>query len=767
MSSRVRRKELNAVSRISGVVLVNAMVFQEILSLHLPDVLPLSKVLEEEYPTEKYIEHWQLILGINYYPIFHLARQILLDLTANPDITKAVRDLTQTAQRIVGNRAALRHDLMGRVYHRLLADKKYLATYFTSVPAAVLLLRLALNRSAWSTEWHDLDQLREFRVADLACGTGTLLMAAADTIGDNYVAACAERGQRVDLARLHAALTEEILFGYDVLPSAVHLTASTLALKSPEVVFKGMNLFSLPFGSGGVRPRLGSIDFLGSGQLGVDLALFGSPSTVQQVGPNAAPDGSVATLPKLDLCVMNPPFTRSVGGNLLFGSAPPKERAAMQKELKRVVKQAKASASITAGLGSVFVAIADRYIKCEGRIALVLPKALLSGVAWDRTRELLRNNYRVECIVSSHDPERWNFSESTDLSEVLVVAQKVGSSNSQEDPSRSVTALNLWNNPTTSFDALAVASGLLRNGAPDIAEGQGALDVELGNTKMGEALSIPWATLKDQYLWLLPCAFAQSDLIRVAYYLTRNRLWIPGQKARVPIPLSPLGELATLGPDARDVHDGFKVVQATTPYPAFWGHDTTEVQTVAQRPNRHLSPLSAPKPNRSLRKVVDLWPLAGNVLVAERLRVNTQRLAAIRVSKGVLSSVWWSLSLRQKRSSEKNGKVLALWLNSTLALILLLAHREETEGAWMKFKKPVLAGLPTLDLTLLSRHHRDGLASAYDRLCGKTIQPFPSMAVDPVREEIDDAIATALDLPDLSVLRSLVAQEPVVCLKRL
>ena len=35
---------------------------------------------------------------------------------------------------------------------------------------------------------------------------------------------------------------------------------------------------------------------------------------------------TAAALPKLDLCVMNPPFTRSVGDNLLFGSRPLAER---------------------------------------------------------------------------------------------------------------------------------------------------------------------------------------------------------------------------------------------------------------------------------------------------------------------------------------------------------------------------------------------------------------------------------------------------------
>ena len=142
-------------------------------------------------------------------------------------------------------------------------------------------------------------------------------------------------------------------------------------------------------------------------------------------GPVRASDesASVAPLPTLDLCVMNPPFVRSVGGNLLFGSIPD-QRGEMQAELARRVRESHLSASSTAGLGSVFAAVADRHVKEGGRIALVLPAAVTAGVAWGRTRDLIDHGYVLETLIASHDPERWNFSENTDLSEVLLIARK-------------------------------------------------------------------------------------------------------------------------------------------------------------------------------------------------------------------------------------------------------------------------------------------------------------------------------------------------------
>lgn len=171
------------------------------------------------------------------------------------------------------------------------------------------------------------------------------------------------------------------------------------------------------------------------------------------------------------------------------------------------------------------------------------------------------------------------------------------------------------------------------------------------------------------------------------------------------------------------------------------------------------------KAGRSLREAIVLWPRAGRLALAERTWLKTQRVAAVRLESPVLSNVWWPLTL--VKQSGDNEKALTLWLNSTPGLLVMWAHREETRGAWIDFKKPVLAAMPVLDVGALSVEQRQILAAAYDRLCQQPLLPFPQMANDPVRAEIDAAIATALGLPDFSVLRQLLSREPVVCLRPL
>jgi len=148
------------------------------------------------------------------------------------------------------------------------------------------------------------------------------------------------------------------------------------------------------------------------------------------------------------------------------------------------------------------------------------------------------------------------------------------------------------------------------------------------------------------------------------------------------------------------------------------------------------------------------------------MRLNTQRLVALHMDQPVLANVWWSFKL-QGTLTDDHAKSLVLWLNSTLGLLLLFGNRQETEGAWVSFKKQSLYELPVLDVRALSPAVLQQLAQAFDALCGQPLLPLPQMAADPVRAKIDAAVAQALGLPDLTPLREQLAREPVISLQPL
>jgi hypothetical protein len=736
-------------AKVSALVLANAFIFQEQLAGTERRVTSLRKLERAKDIVGETAKHWNWIWEkINYVPIFQLGERVLneLPISANSDI--AVRALLAEAIQICAQQAALRHDLMGRIYHWLLHHAKYLGTYYTSVPAATLLLKLTIA-AKWNQDFSNPASLTSFKVADLACGTGTLLMASAQAISDAYIRRRAESNMPLepeDMSALHRTLMENVLHGYDVLPSAVHLTASTLAMLAPEVAFVQMMLYVMPLGMDHGVAKLGSLDFLISESVKTQMALDYSHVDSTRTSASSSMKTS-ADLPFLDLCVMNPPFVRSVGGNLLFGSLPD-ERGRLQTELKRRVKQIGASA--TAGLGSVFVALADRWLNPEGRLAFVLPAALASGEAWSDTRRLIADHYHLETIVSSHDAERFNFSENTDLSEILFIARKL---KPKETPSRT-TYISLWRNPRSIHEAIDLAYRIDQIPEPVSIEGAGITTIRGPSGKLGEITTIPAAKGEQNWTGAL---FAQTELLRICWALEKSNLSLPGQNDLIPIPLCRLDTLGALGPDRKRIHEGFKVTtEDWTPYPAFWGHESDKVRTISQEPNARLSVwLESP---RGPEYGPHLWQRAGNILLVERLRSNTHRVIAVGFEDKVLGNTWWALKPQGLNRQQQKG--LLLWLSSSLSLLLVFGRRVITQGAWMQIKQPAWESMPVLDVRALSSEQLSILETHYDSLSKEELQPLAQLKTDLIRSKIDAAISLALGTTDFKVIRELLDREP-------
>ena len=131
---------------------------------------------------------WATILKINYWPIFAIARDILGQLDSG-HASQVLAVLGDTAQQVQSagvthvlaprlSRAERRSegpDLTGRIFQRrLIADRKYLATFYTRPESAALLARLAVAKLQ-GVDWADAGAIGSLRIGDFACGTGALL----------------------------------------------------------------------------------------------------------------------------------------------------------------------------------------------------------------------------------------------------------------------------------------------------------------------------------------------------------------------------------------------------------------------------------------------------------------------------------------------------------------------------------------------------------------------------------------------------------------
>ena len=754
-----QERDRSAALKIGCLVLFNALAFQERLAAVSPQVPTIREARAHGLAGLR--AAWVDICdNIDYVPVFQLAIDILDVLDDAPvDLRSKALDFLVWAMNLT--RTLEGHDLSGRLFHTLLTDAKFSGAYYTSVPAATMLARLVFLDWPRGVDWSDHEYPASLNVADLACGTGTLLMAVASEVERLHRQAGGSRA-----AELHKAMVEQALHGYDVQLSAVHFAATSLAMLNPDIQFDRMNLYVMELGAEGSSVALGSLDFLGKTEAAAQYALSPdemgvSAKEAEKVygdGKRGAEQGTVATLPDLDLAIMNPPFTRSVGGNLLFGSLPAADRRKLQKELSRRLKSMRASA--TAGLGAAFVAAAaPRLRRGEGRLALVLPATVCTGPSWRQTRALIENDFALDMVITSHDPLRWNFSDSTDLSEALLIATRRPANDYASE--RRTTFVNLWQNPDGILDAHRIASAVAAT-TPAKLEETGTALLEVDGQHVGEVLSIPESKLAGRK-WS-GVQFARADVTRCALSLLDDGVVrVPGEEDTVNIPLCRFDELGQIGPDQRRLVDGFDRTSSVTAYPMVEGHDTEKRKSLICSPDTYLSPLTEPRGGQRPGYGGRLWRQSGHLLVAERLRLNTARVVAMSTDAPVLSNVWWPI----KTDCHSWDKAIAVWLNSSAGVLTLLATRNTTQGNWVKLKKADLQGLPVLDLRRLSSSQLQGLSDLFDRMAEAEFERLPGMAYCPARQSLDDGLSEILGLPDLHTLRTLLASEPVVSNQRL
>ena len=753
-----KEQDRAAALRIGCLVIFNALAFQERLAGINDDVPSLTEMTNAT--VNDYRDTWLTICDeIDYVPVFQLAAELARIIGYQPaDIQyrtmKPLIDVVTQTGKVEG------HDLSGRLFHTLLSDAKFTGAYYTSVPAATLLARLVFEDWPPNVDWADHEFPASLNVADLACGTGTLLMAVAAEAERRHEAAGGERS-----AELHKAMVEQALHGYDVQLSAIHFAATSLAMLNPQIEFDRMNLYVMDYGAEDGKVALGSLDFLGEDEVAVQFALSPDISTpgaerVSGEGPQGAEAGVTAKLPELDLAIMNPPFTRSVYANLLFGSRPKSERRMLQNELSRRLKSRQATA--TAGLGAAFVAAAaPKLRRGEGRLALVLPATICTGPSWQQTRALIERDFALDTAIISHDPTRWNFSDSTDLSEVLLIATRRPEQQDASDGAHRTTFVNLWNNSPSVFEAGRVADAIVTT-TPAKLEETGTALLTVDNRHVGEVVSIPDSSYVGGQ-WT-PVQFARADLTRSALQLIEeHQLWVPGGDGVVELPLCQLSDLAKIGPDVRRLDDGFDRTTSVTPYPMVQGHDTEERRSMSCRPNEYLSPLVKPRGGQRPGYGHHLWQLAGRLLISARMRLNTARVFAMYSEQRVLGRMWWPI----KADDPTWEKLLALWFNSSIGILTQLMVRNTTQGSWIQVKKADLAKLPVLDLHALTEKELVALSDLFDVMAQDQFERLSDMADCPTRSRLDEGLSEILRLPDLVGLRRLLASEPVISNRRL
>ena len=739
IASALHQEDGEQTSRMAMAIVANALTFHTAIAdtHNIPNLDDLRSVGGDP-DKGRVLDAWDRITReVNYYPIFKIAREVLLplpDRTARPVLDR----LARVARELDGIGATTVNDLSGQMFGTLIADRKFLATFYTLPPSAALLAELAVSRL--DVDWADPEAVKALQIADLACGTGALLSAAYRAMASRY------RRAGGDDQAIHREMIERALVGADIMPAATHLTASMLSSAHPAITFGRTRIHTMPYGDRtgehGRHIAIGSLDLLASDEqpslFGTgEHVLHGSGEAIDVDVMSAREIGDTIRLPhdSADLVIMNPPFTRPLGhegvdvgipvSSFAGFDTPADEQRAMSSGLARIRRSLDRPAGHGyAGLASNFIDLAHAKLKVGGVLALVLPLAALAGESWSAARNLLSRAYTdlyAVTIAAATDGDR-SFSADTRMGEVLLVGTKMQGKTDKEGDEGGTTYLNLIGRPKSNMESYEIARMPL-----SLREEQRGL-LFAGEERIGCYVR---SNISDG-----GCAsLSEPEITETALALSRGQLVLPRVRKAFPIPITKLDALGHRGEHDMQINGArapFNLVKRQSEFPSYpvlWGHRAESERRLIVDADRE----GRVRKGRD-DKALDVWETATRLHFNRDFRLNSQSLAAcLTPERSIGGRAWPNFRLDNPDAEE----AIALWANTTLGLIAFWwAGGRQHQGRAII----TITGLPSL-LTLDGRQ----LSAAQLAHAGAIFEEFSAREFLPANEAYRDETRQALD----------------------
>lgn len=784
--------------RMAMAIVADALIFHGVLreaELHVSEPKRRLKRPEElkslsgGFLPSKVLDEWRLILEVNYWPIFHTASQVI---RAFPERTAStvLQALWEAAEELLVSGVSTSHDLTGIVFQRLIADRKFLATFYTSPSAAALLAGLALpaHAAVAGKKWSDKPALESMRIGDFACGTGTLLSTAYQRFGLMHEI------HGGDPEALHPAMMENGLVGLDVLAVAVHLTAAMLAGSYPRTTFEGECLLTMPYGPQKQGAALGSLDLLPA-QIPMEIVEHAA-----QTAGGRGPEDVQNLMDQMghgqfDLVIMNPPFTRATARegerknvpNPAFAAfgAGDAEQKLLAKHMQKIAHDSCGHGN--AGMASFFTDLGHRKTAPSGTLALVLPLSALSGASWDGVRSLWRKNYLAPVIVTIAGSGSFesSFSADTGMAECLFAGRK---KTKKETPDGRAHFAVLKAQPANTIEgeqiALAVSRLITKGGVRRLEDGPfGGTRIMVGDTAYGEIIDAP---LPESGAWQI-AGINDISLGQTAHQLAQNRLWVGGMSAEdggVDVPVCKIQDIGLRGALDRDLTGGppkpgelprgpFENISSCSKgdaYPTLWSHNNKQERRLVVEPDSHcqIREIDGEVPE-ALRKKADVrWRSAARAHYGRDLRFNSQSIIVAMTPVPALGGRAWPTVVFEDARREFP---FALWCNSTLGLLCHWWMSNKTQSGRGISTVSSIPDFMTLDVRRLTDAQFAAAETVFNDLSGERLLPFDQIDEDPARAELDQRLLEdILGLPanlcaeggPMQKLRAKLAAEPQI-----
>ena len=651
-------------------------------------------------------------LAVDYKHILEWSCAILHALPKSPISNTAVAIIAQAAIAIQSTRGNQHHDVVGITFCQSVETAKSDGSMYTTIPAATLLISLLFH--GLDIDWSDFEQVTTLRIADFACGTGTLLIAAAGYILDHE-----QTGRRDAVAQ---CLLEQVLHGFDINNRAIFQTATGLGMLAPNVAFHNMHLYSLTLGFDrrSKNAKLGSLEML---EGITQLSLNPRPVTGTRIDAAPAPIENE----KFDAIIMNPPFTAN---KKRHHHLPKAERDALHKREKLLYAGTGIPHTSNA---NGFLVLAEKHLdEKNGRIASVLPTATATNPSALPTRQLLAKQFQIKYIVVSYDPKRIYQSGNTTIGEMLIVMER-----KQPGPQPPTTLVKLAVNPDTASAAAACASSILNGQAEahqwGIVDHIDAKDISAGN----------WDKVQ----------FASNELHRIA----AHELWDSALQNQV--------EIITIGKRIQENARKCKPEDADAT-PALYDHQVSHCDRLEVAPDAWV------RPKKGNARAAKYLNRAQYLKLPMRINLPTVKNMALRTSVPAVAVAWQNATPVPAQCGEHDPeqveKALAIILNSTPGKIGMLNVRSFKKPSYPNFGIEGLLRIPVPRISALKPAQVQGLADAYDKLRDEQRESMPKAHECKVQLAIDQAVCLYLNFDEAICrnARHLLAQEPMITGRR-
>jgi len=590
--------------------------------------------------------------------------------------------------------------------------------------------------------------LSKHSIADLACGTGTLLRAGYQRIYRFHEHHISSEFEDV---LLHRDAMEHGLVGADISPIAAHLTTSSLALMNLGQKYSKTRVGWLHVG--GANAVTGSLEYLQTNQA-TDLfdQLGGTSTGAVDSERDEALEVTDATI---DWVLMNPPYSRTRSGQSAFdvSGLSEQKRNACQKRWQKLTKNEPVNNK--AGMAASFVAIAKKKVKPGGRIGFVLPLTAAFAPSWAPTREMIQAEFHdiiAVAVTGGKALGRKALSADTGMEEMLLIATR---NNKTAHRAADISYVTLREPISSIGQARETARAVL-----NIHQQQRQLGkwypIKVGNDEVGVLLVEKSLTLGAPWS---PLSVLNPYLAEAALKLTEGILDWKQKQFKLPIPMTTLSQLFVVGP----THHIIGHVSGNTPIGAFEMHEMHMEDSVA---NPDLSLWHA---NSKTQKQMLVRPTHKGVsvsfedrsefestmrnsmsklLYARNMRWTSQTILAATTEYPVLGGRSWT-TLKSDR--EDLFWPFLLWANSTLGMIVHWTQGQRTHAGRSTSQIGAIKTVPSPDFSKLDEGALKFAHQKASSLLQKSLQPACQAHCDPIRKEIDFAVVKMLNLPERAI----------------